>query len=274
MRPRAPRTLRTIEHSSVVEHHLSDHPGASGQHSEAAENLNLLLNTSRLRGHMDIAELKNSDGSRIDFNDISLESLGYHLVFGEVSTETMKDAITFVLKANKLFKQDEISLLINSVGGNCTDGFALIDMMSLSRLPIRTISAGEITSMGVLIAAAGHKGRRVMTRNCEIMAHQFSWSSEGKYHELISQTKAQQNLAYRFVEHFKRHTTMTEAQIKDVLFGTTDRWLTPQECKKFGIIDHIIDELPLGPEAAVVHAVQGERPRGSRKPKTEARKKR
>lgn len=44
--------------------------------------------------------------------------------------------------------------------------------------------------------------------------------------------------------HFKRHTKMTEKQIVDVLFSPTDRYLSPAECKKFGIVDHIVDELP------------------------------
>ena len=68
--------------------------------------------------------LHNGDGNRIDFNDISLESLG----------------------------------------GYCTDGFALIDVMELSNNPIKTVGLGQIVSMGVLIACAGTKGSRYMTK--------------------------------------------------------------------------------------------------------------
>ena len=37
---------------------------------------------------------------------------------------------------------------------------------------------------------------------------------------------------------------MTEKQINEIMFGPSDRWLTPTECKKLGIVDHIVDELP------------------------------
>jgi ATP-dependent Clp protease protease subunit len=190
-------------------------------------------------------DIKNPDGSRIDFSEISLESLGYHLIFGDVDSDTMKDAVDFIIKANLLFPKQELTLLVNSPGGTCSDGFALIDIMHTSRLPIRTIASGCIMSMGVLLACAGHKGKRVMTRNTEVMAHQYAWGEDSiKFHELVARREAQEYLAYQFVQHFKRHSTMTEAQIKDVLFGPSDRWLTPAECKKFGLIDHVVDELP------------------------------
>jgi ATP-dependent Clp protease protease subunit len=222
--------------------------------------------------------LENSDGTRIDFNDISLESLGCHLIFGEVNEETMKEAVTFLLKGNRIFDQgNELTLYVNSLGGACSDGFALIDLMDISRLPVRTIASGAICSMGVLISCAGHKGKRVMTRNTEVMAHQFAWYSEGKYHELVAQHKAQEYLAHQFMQHFLRHSKMSEAQIKDVLFGPSDRWLSPQECKKFGLIDTIIDELPPVPAAQrVVSApvVPAKRQRAAQKQGTVARKKR
>ena len=83
-----------------------------------------------------------------------------------------------------------------------------------------------------------------MTKNTQVMAHQFYDSNEGKFHEIASAYKANLYLEKQFMQHFKTHTSMSEKQIKEVLFGPTDRWLSPSECKKFGIIDHVIDELP------------------------------
>jgi ATP-dependent Clp protease, protease subunit len=207
-----------------------------------------------------------------NYDDTPLEALGAHLIFGEIDTDSMRDAITFLLKANTLITREELTFHINSSGGSCTDGFALIDMIDISRLPIRTVSSGNIMSMGVLIACAGHKGRRFMTRNTEIMAHQYSWETDSaKYHELVAMHRAQELLAHKFIQHFLRHSTMTEAQIKDVMFGPSDKWLTPQECKKFGLIDIIIDELP--PLAAPPSAQLSNRP-AAKRTRTVQRKKR
>lgn len=185
-----------------------------------------------------------SDGSQIDFNDISLESMRMHLIFGDIEPANMKDAVTFVLKANHLYNQ-AVTLYINSAGGCTPSGFALIDVMDVSRLPVRTVATGQIKSMGVLIASAGTKGQRVMTRNCEVMAHQYSWGFDAvKFHELVAHRAAQDYSAHQFLQHFKRHSTMSETQIKDVMFSPSDRWLTPKECKKYGLVDTLIDELP------------------------------
>jgi ATP-dependent Clp protease protease subunit len=197
---------------------------------------------------MDIAMknyLENADGSRVDFNDISLESLGSHMLFGGVDNETIRESVGFILKANQIFQPTrDISLFINTIGGDCYDGFALIDVMAISKMDIKTIGLGNILSMGVLILCAGTKGKRYMTKNTQVMAHQFYDDVGGKFHEIASAYKANLYLEQQFIQHFKTHTSMNEKQIKEVLFGPSDRWLSPSECKKFGLIDHIIDELP------------------------------
>ena len=185
------------------------------------------------------------DEIRFLFEELSLEALGSHMMFGDVDVQSVGVACNFILKANKLLPRNQpLTMYINSLGGSCYDGFALIDLMEASRIPIYTVGMGNIVSMGVLIMAAGSKGHRVMTRNTQVMAHQFYGGSEGKFHELLEAHKAELYLKHQFTQHFLRHTKMTEKQINEIMFGPSDRWLTPTECKKFGIIDHVVDELP------------------------------
>jgi ATP-dependent Clp protease protease subunit len=189
--------------------------------------------------------IDNPDGNRVDFNDISLESLGGHILSGDISEETVKPAINFIIKANQLFEGTrDLNLFINTGGGECYPAFGLIDIMEISRLPIKTIGLGSIMSMGVLILCAGEKGKRVMTKNTQVMAHQFFGGQEGKFHEVVSSFKADLYLEQQFLHHFKRHTSMSEKQIKDIVFGPSNRWLTPAECKRYGIVDKVVDALP------------------------------
>lgn len=196
---------------------------------------------------MDVSmtKLENPDGSRVDFNDVSLESLGVHLLFGDVHEESMRAAVEFVLKANIILTDfSEITLCLNTLGGNCYDGFALIDVMSASRLPVKTVGMGNIVSMGVFLLSAGYKGKRVITKNTQVMAHQHFGGNGAKFHELVASHKSELYLHSQMMHHFLTHTKMTERQIKDIVLGPTDRWLTPHECKKLGIVDHVVDELP------------------------------
>jgi len=189
---------------------------------------------------MDTTQL---EGLRLDFNEVSLESMGVHMLSGTVDSDTIRDATTFVLKANLLLS-DDITLVLNTVGGDTSEGFALVDVMDASRLKVKTIGMGNIISMGILLMCAGAKGHRVMMKNTCAMAHQFAAYTEGKFHELMASHRSLMYLKQQFITHFLRHTTMTEKQINDIMFAPTDRYLSPVECKKYGIIDHVIDELP------------------------------
>lgn len=190
------------------------------------------------------------DEMTIPYDMISLESLGSFMLFGGIDTMTSFAACEFIIKANMLqANNNPLTLLINSPGGAVNDGFAIIDIMETSRLPVQTIGTGIIASMGLLILSAGEKGCRVLTKNTEIMAHQWFGGMEGKFHELMAMTNEHLRLKQMFIDHFKRHSTMTEKQINDVLFSPSDRWLTPQECKKFGLVDRVTEflEVPSGP---------------------------
>lgn len=186
-----------------------------------------------------------NDSCDLNFNDISLESLNSHLLFGEVNTENIRNSVEFIIKSNILFKKtQELTIFLNTAGGDCYEGFALIDIIEASKHPVKMIGLGNILSMGVLLLSAGYKGKRTILKNTQVMAHQFWSQSEGKFHELIAAHKFELYLESQFIRHFLRHTKMTENQIRDIVFSSSDRWLTPAECKKYGIVDHILDELP------------------------------
>lgn len=191
----------------------------------------------------------------LPYDMISLESLGTFMLFGPIDGNTGFATCDFVIKANLLqMNNDPLTFLINSPGGDVNDGFAIIDIMETSRLPIHTIGTGIIASMALLILSAGEKGSRVLTKNTQIMAHQWMSGVEGKFHELMAVTNEHMRLKQMFINHFKRHSTMTEKQINDVLFSPSDRWLTPQECKKYGLIDHVTEflEVPRPPKPKIV----------------------
>jgi ATP-dependent Clp protease protease subunit len=186
------------------------------------------------------------DQSEYDAN--SLESLGCHLFYGEVDVDTSYAACEFILKSNLTRSANEpITMLINSVGGETAEGFSVIDIMETSRLPIATVGIGSVMSMGVLLVSAGTRGMRSMTKNTEVMAHQFSGYFSGKQHELIATQYAMKLLEERFMKHFVKHSTMSEKQIRDVLFAPSDRYLTPAECKKYGLVDRVVDYVDLAP---------------------------
>ena len=85
---------------------------------------------------------------------------GVYFFNSNVDSSSIGSAIEFILEANldRECEWDFITMLINSPGGYVTDGFALIDVMHSSTIPIHTVGLGMIASMGLQLFLAGAKG--------------------------------------------------------------------------------------------------------------------
>lgn len=187
--------------------------------------------------------VKLNDEVKENIDNISLASMGAYLFFDEVNSETTKDLCEFLVKANYIFgpTNQSVTILVNSPGGDVYDGFGIVDLMECSKVKIQTVGIGQVVSMASLIFTAGSKGLRVMSRNSFIMTHQFYSYFEGKYHELVAQRDHDDALQERFVQHFLKHSKMTEKQIKSVLLAKSDYWIDAKEALKLGLCDKIQD---------------------------------
>lgn len=187
------------------------------------------------------AEAANALGlSAIDM--FSLQSIGSYMYFDDVSQESSKALIEFILKANFVFTPDvTLTVLINSYGGDVYAGFSAIDVMEISRLPIQTVGIGAICSMASLIFTAGTPGKRIMSKNSYIMTHQYQEEFGGGYHDFVAMRKTQDDMHNRFINHFVRRTNMNAKQVKATLLGSTDRWINAKEALKLGLCDVIKD---------------------------------
>ena len=172
---------------------------------------------------------------------VDLYKSGIYLLMDEISNESCKDAIEFILKQNaEKKKQKRLQFLICSPGGDVPSCFALIDIMKGSKIPIHTIGLGCIASCGLLLFITGEKGHRVLTPNTSILSHQFSWGNWGKEHELFAQVKEFELSTERMINHYKKCTGLKEAEIREHLLPPEDRWLSAKEAKKLGICDKVI----------------------------------
>ena len=167
----------------------------------------------------------------------TLEDHGIFLLSGEIEYDTCDPAIEFIIESNLNGTQDHLTLIVNSGGGHLDAGFALIDVMQGSKIPIHTIGLGIIASMGLNIFIAGEKGCRVLTPNTLIMSHQWAGGRWGKEHELIAQQKQDQFVTDQMIRHFVKHTKLNEANVRKHLMPPSDVFLSPTEAKKFGICD-------------------------------------
>ena len=188
----------------------------------------------------EIVKIDKEDERSMD--DFTLESVGAYMLFDDIDQDSAKDLCEFIIKANYVFEKDQpLTILINSPGGGVYDGFGIIDLMESSKLVIQTVGIGMMASMASLIFTAGTKGKRIMSRNSFIMTHQFHQGVEGKYHEFVAQRAHEDDINERFIQHFVRHTKMSEKQVREILLGSSDKWISAKEALEYGICDAIKD---------------------------------
>lgn len=170
-----------------------------------------------------------------------LRSNGVFLLSEDIDEVSCGEAIEFILESNLNMNPsyDHLTMIINSHGGSVVDGFALLDVMAGSIMPIWTCGIGIVASMGLIIFMAGKKGHRILTPNTMILSHQWWSVNFGKEHELVAARKKNELISQMIIKHYKKHTKLKEKEIKKFLLPESDVWLTAEEALKYGICDEI-----------------------------------
>lgn len=177
-----------------------------------------------------------------DYMEVSIENYRVHLIFDEIDEFSAKDACEFLLKSYLEEPDVPVTIIINSGGGSCDDGFAIIDLMELLPIKVRTIALGRIMSMGLLIFTAGAKGERYMAPNACFMSHQFSNSLDGKDFEIEAAMKVQKMTRGNITTHLQKYTGLSKAEVQKKLIPPHDVYLSATECLALGVGDKYMDK--------------------------------
>lgn len=92
-----------------------------------------------------------------------------------IDAATSNELMKQLLYLNQKDGKKEITIYINSPGGEVSSGLALYDCMRLISAPIRTVCTGLAASMGAILFLAGEK--REMLPHTKIMIHDPSFQS-------------------------------------------------------------------------------------------------
>jgi ATP-dependent Clp protease protease subunit len=134
----------------------------------------------------------------------------------------------------------EIHLYINSPGGSVSAGLAIYDTMQFMRAPVSTICMGMAASMGCFLLAGGRPGKRSALPHSRIMMHQPSGGAQGTAADIEIQAREILYLRTKMNELMSKHTGRPVEQIERDF--DRDRFLSAEEAKDYGIIDHIISK--------------------------------
>jgi ATP-dependent Clp protease protease subunit len=159
----------------------------------------------------------------------------------------VNDGVASLVSAQLLFLESEnpnkdIAIYINSPGGMVTSGLAIYDTMQYIRPDVSTVCIGLAASMGSLLLTAGAKGKRYATPNAKIMVHQPSGGFQGQATDIEIHAKDILATRARLNEIYVQHTGRPLKDIEDAM--ERDKFLTPDEAQKFGLIDEVMIKRP------------------------------
>jgi ATP-dependent Clp protease protease subunit len=155
----------------------------------------------------------------------------------------INDEVANLLIAQLLFLESEdpdkdINFYINSPGGVVTAGLAVYDTMQYIKPDITTLCIGQAASMAALLLAAGAKDKRYALPSSRIMIHQPMGGFQGQASDIEIQAKEILRMKETLNMILKRHTGKDLGQIsKDT---DRDYFMSGQEAKDYGIVDHVI----------------------------------
>ena len=157
----------------------------------------------------------------------------------------INDNVASLVTAQLLFLESEdpkkeISLYINSPGGLVTAGLGIYDTMQYVKPDVSTLCIGQAASMGSFLLAAGTKGKRYSLPNSRIMVHQPSAGFQGQATDIQIHAKEIQQLKTRLNIIYSKHTGKSVDEISKAL--ERDNFMTPEEAKKFGLIDSVVEK--------------------------------
>ena len=146
----------------------------------------------------------------------------------------------------------DISIYINSPGGDITALFAIYDTMQYVRPDISTICYGQAASAAAVLLAAGTKGKRLALPRARVLLHQPYGQAMGQAADIELAAKEIERMRTQLEEMLHDHT----GQPIERIHKDTDRdfILSAQEAKDYGIIDEVISVREAAPADAAATA--------------------
>lgn len=175
--------------------------------------------------------------------DLAISELKEDLIdSGAYNEDYIEKTIQEILDDNKPC----LELIINSGGGDVTEGFAIIDIIKelqdVYGVQVNTHAIGSCASMAVALYMTGDI--RTAGDNVVFMLHQIKGGAVGSQNKIESTIQCMNILNKQYKRMFKG-TRITEQELDEILTHDKDHYFDIDEARKWGIVndDDIIDSL-------------------------------
>ena len=155
------------------------------------------------------------------------------------------DDVANIIQAQLLYlssndDKSDISLYLNTPGGQVSSGLGIYDTMQIINPDVSTICTGMAASMGAVLLCAGEKGKRSILPHSRVLIHQPLGGTEGQASDIIIAAKEIQKTKEELLHILSEHT----GQLYEKILADADRdyWMSANEALEYGMVDNIMEK--------------------------------
>ena len=157
----------------------------------------------------------------------------------------LDDDVATIIQAQLLFLSSadasaDISLYINTPGGQVSSGLGIYDTMQLVEPDVATICTGMAASMGSVLLCAGSPGKRSALPHSRVLIHQPLGGARGQASDILIAAKEIEKTRAELCRIIAEHS----GQSYEKVFADADRdyWMSAQEALDYGMVDRILSK--------------------------------
>lgn len=153
------------------------------------------------------------------------------------------DDVANIIQAQLLFlaandPKADITMYINTPGGQVTSGLGIYDTMQLIEPEVSTVCTGMAASMGSVLLCAGEKGKRYALPHSRTMIHQPLGGTRGQASDILIAAKEIEKTREELCSLIASHSGQEFSKVLADM--DRDYWMTAEEALKYGMIDNIL----------------------------------
>ena len=153
------------------------------------------------------------------------------------------DDVANIIQAQLLFlasndSHADITMYLNTPGGQVTSGLGIYDTMQLVQPDVATVCTGMAASMGAVLLCAGEKGKRSALPHSRVLIHQPLGGAQGQATEILIAAKEIEKTRTELFNIIAQHSGQPFDKVaRD---GERDYWMTAEEALAYGMVDEIL----------------------------------
>jgi ATP-dependent Clp protease protease subunit len=153
------------------------------------------------------------------------------------------DDVANIVMAQLLFlasgdSHADITLYLNTPGGQVSSGLAIYDTMQIIQPDVATVCTGMAASMGSVLLCAGAPGKRSALPHSRVLIHQPLGGAQGQASDILIAAREIEKTRTELFRIIAEHSGQPIERV--AADGDRDFWMTAEEAKAYGMVDEVL----------------------------------